>query len=146
MTAQVIKSAKNISIPTLELIKPKEPKLTSTSLNHWVKNLGALEKEIFYDKIWNNDLLWEHRSLEQRKLMFNNYRFIETLKRPKTFDCLLIYISALYVDPELHLQTLFPALQNDDAAVLVPLLYKASLETNNFNRQNVKDKTKQDYG
>jgi len=129
---------KNISIPKLEPIK--ETKLTNTSLNHWVKSLNETDKELFYEKLYNNDMLWEHREIEQRRKMFDNYRYIETLKRPITFNCILIYITALYVDPELAIQTLFPYLNDDDTAVLVPLLLKASLDNNNFNRKNVTDK------
>ena len=108
-------------------------KMTDTALNVWVKKLNRLEKKLFYNRLFANKLLMGSRDKKQKWSKYDNFRYVE-VSRPSKFDAILIYVTALYIDPDLKIKTLFPDLHESYYIVLLPHLKKLSLETNNFNR------------
>ncbi|MDF1547139.1 MAG: hypothetical protein P1P88_04920 [Bacteroidales bacterium] len=118
----------------------KKRKLTDTELNVWVKNLPVPQKEIFYEKIDNCDALWIGiDDMKDRRKRFNNYRY-KGVSKPDSFSQLLIYVSALYAQPDLKIETIFPNIDKQFAETFVPIVLKKSTETNNFN-YNAENKT-----
>lgn len=118
----------------------KKRKLTDTELNVWVKNLPVPQKEIFYEKIDNCDALWIGiDDMKDRRKRFDNYRY-KGVSKPGSFSQLLIYVSALYAQPDLKIETIFPNIDKQFAETFVPIVLKKSTETNNFN-YNAENKT-----
>lgn len=108
-------------------------KLTDTELNVWVKSLNPAKKEIFYEKVLDCDALWQGVDfIKDRRKRFDNYRY-KGVSKPASFSMILIYVSALYAEPDLKIETIFPKIDIPFAETFVPIVMKKSLETNNFN-------------
>jgi len=114
------------------MTEKKERKLTDSELNIWIKKIPSPYKEIFYENLYNNNLIWAPgMDIYEKKKRFNNYRYKE-IAQPNHTTKILIYITALATDPNLKITDLFPDIPQDYIELLLPMFVKFSLETNNF--------------
>jgi len=111
------------------------PKLKLSKLGEYIKSLDEKKKNIFFDKVCNNDLLWNHQGgYKYRRKRLDNYRY-ESVSKPDEFRAVLIYVSALYADPRLKIDELFPLI-HDDYRSFLKLMIRKSKENNNWNRHD----------
>ena len=107
-------------------------KLTDSELNIWVKKLPANLKTIFYKTLFNNKLMWgPERDIYEKQKYFNNYRYKEVAKPGYRFK-FLVYLTALAVDAELKISTIFPDIEQEWIEDILPALVESSLKTNHF--------------
>ncbi len=112
--------------------KITERKLTDSKLNIWLKNLPYPHKKIFFYNLFSNRLIWSPDiDLPEKKKRFNNYRYIE-VSQPNYPTKLLIYITALTVNPSLKIAELFDDIPQEWIKHLLPILIEASQKSNNF--------------
>ncbi len=110
----------------------KEKKMTDSELNIWVKKLPIPFKTIFYKNLFANKLIWAPgMDLVEKQKRFNNYRY-KGIAVPNHPTQILIYLTALTVNAELKITTLFPNIDQEWIAHLLPILVESSLKTNHF--------------
>lgn len=107
-------------------------KLPLSKLGMYINSLDIMRRSIFYDKLLNNELMWNHKGDRQyRKKKLDNYRYA-SVSKPDYFKSILIYISALYADPGLKVEDLFNL--HKDYKDLIDDLLKKSLQSNNWKK------------
>jgi hypothetical protein len=107
-------------------------KLEDSELNIWLKELNDSKKETFLENLWNNDLIWSSAlDKSDRKNRFNNYRY-KQVSTPNHPTKILIYITALSVEPKLKISTIFPDIEQEYISYLLPILLDLSKQVNSF--------------
>ncbi len=105
--------------------------MIQSPVNKWVKSLTKPQKDIFFQKLTENDLLWYKLAFkEERRKRFDNFRYLD-VSQPHPWLCVLIYVSAKYADPDLKIETLYPHMPTN-YKVLSKYILELSLKTNNW--------------
>jgi len=129
---------------TAKKTEQTERKLTDSPLNIWVKGLPSPLKTIFFERLYNNRLIWAPGlRIDQKKVLFNNYRYVD-IARPNYQTKIFIYLTALSVNATLKIKKLFPEIEQEYIDHLLPILVEISLRTNHFNNaKNQKQQNKE---